>query len=119
MRSFIVAVALGAAFASAPFVQVSHAGTTTKLVAKGAHPVKGTISSIDGTTVVVSVANKKTGTTKDQKIKTDDSTKITLDGKDAKLADLKAGQLVEVTRGEGKGAAAATIAATSAADAAK
>ena len=86
-------------------------------LAKGeghAHGVKGTISSVDADTVTVSVTDKK-GAAKDHKVKTDSNTKITLDGKDAKLTDLKAGQTVTVTPGSGHGAPAAAIDATSAA----
>jgi len=115
MRS-LAALALGAALCLTPVVV--HADvigrTHVQQVEKKAHVMKGTISSIDGETVVVSVTSKKTGDKKDHKVKTDSNTKITLDGKDAKLSDLKAGQEVAVTPGAEKGAAASEIEATSA-----
>jgi len=76
--------------------------------------VKGTFSSMDGNTLMVSVTNKKTGDKKDHKIKTDSSTKVTLDGKDATLTDLKAGQELKITPGANKGDPASEIEATSA-----
>ena len=120
MRSLAVVLALGIAFSATPLLQAAHAGQThaQKVQAKK-RTVKGTVSSVDGETVVVSVTNKKTGATKDRKIKTDDKTKVTLDGKEAKLSDLKAGQQVVITPGDEKGAAASEIAATSASDSGK
>lgn len=116
MRTLAV-LALGAALSFAPFAQAGTTGQAhVQKVAdsgKKAHHMKGTISSIDGDTVVVSVTNKS-GTAKDHKVKTDSNTKITLDGKDAKLSDLKSGQEVTVTPGAEKGAAASEIEATSA-----
>ena len=125
MRS-LAALALGAALFVTPVI--AHAdnigGAQVKQIddtpaPKKVHHMKGTISSIDGETVVVSVTNKKTGDKKDHKVKTDDKTKITLDGKDAKLTDLKEGQEVAITPGTEKGAAASEIEATTAAPAAK
>jgi hypothetical protein len=117
MRSFLVAVALGAAFSFTPCVMAGNNGVAhTKLVkeAKGHHGMKGTISSVNADSVVVSVTDKK-GTAKDHTIKTDSNTKITLDGKDAKVTDLKAGQEVTITPGAAHGDPAAAIDATSAA----
>jgi hypothetical protein len=116
MRS-LAALALGAALCFTPVI--AHAdnigGTHVKQVQeKKARHMKGAISSIDGETVVVSVT-KKDGSKADRKCKTDSNTKITLDGKEAKLSDLKAGQEVAVTLGTEKGAAASEIEATSAA----
>ena len=119
MRSLIAVAILGVAFSSAPMV-FAGANSTVKTVAdkekKAGHGLKGTVSGVDGTTVTVTTTNKKSGKTKDVKVMTDDKTKVTLDGKEAKLADLKAGQMVSVTPGEGgKDAAASQIEATSAA----
>ena len=116
MRSLAAVLALGAAFTLTPVIaQAAPAQAHVQAVQKKVHTTKGTVSSVDGDTVVVSVENKKTGTSKDHKIKTDSNTKVTLDGKDAKVSDLKAGMLVTITPGEGKGAAASQIEATSAA----
>lgn len=117
MRSLAVVLALGMAFSAVPFLPAAHAAQphAQKVQAKK-RTIKGTVSSVDGETVVVTVTNKKTGNTRDRKIKTDDKTKVTLDGKDAKLSDLKAGQEVVITPGEERGAPASEIAATSASD---
>jgi hypothetical protein len=115
MRKLAAVVALGAALSLTPVIHADNiAGTHVKQVQeKKHHGMKGTISSIDGDTVVVSSTNPK-GEKKDHKVKTDASTKITLDGKDAKLSDLKAGQDVSITPGQGHGAPALAIEATSA-----
>jgi hypothetical protein len=114
MRSFVAALALGAALSFAPCVHAGTSGNPVKQVEeKKHHAMKGTVSSVDGQTVVVSVTNKD-GKAKDHKIKTDSNTKVTLDGKDAKLSDLKAGQEVSVTMGAAHGDPAAAIDATSA-----
>jgi hypothetical protein len=119
MRSLAAALTVAAAISFAPLAQAaitSHTGVqqladdTTKKV----HHMKGTISSVDGMTVVVSSTNKA-GVAKDHKIKTDDKTKITLDGKTAALSDLKAGQEVTITPGAAHGDPASEIEATSAA----
>lgn len=114
MRKFAVAVALGAAFVLTPVIPASFsaAAQVKQVQAKTPKPVKGTISSVDSDSVVVSVTNKN-GDKKDRTFKTDSNTKITLDGKDAKLSDLKAGETVSVVRGTGKNAPAAEINATS------
>ena len=118
MRSLAAALTVAAAISFAPLAQAAittHTGVqqlADDATQKKVHHMKGTISSVDGETVVVSVTNKS-GVAKDHKVKTDDKTKITLDGKDAKLSDLKAGQEVSVTPGAEKGAAASEIAATS------
>lgn len=116
MRTLAAALTLGVAFSVAPFVQSAHAGQThVQQVQAKKHMMKGTFSSMDGDTLMVSVTNKKTGDKKDHKIKTDSSTKVTLDGKDAKLTDLKAGQELKITPGAAKGDPASEIEATSAA----
>jgi len=122
MRS-LAALALGAALCLSPVIHADViGGAHVKQIddtPKKVHHMKGTISSVDGETVVVSVTNKKTGDKKDHKVMTDDKTKITLDGKDAKLSDLAANQEVVITPGAEKGAPASEIEATSAAPAAK
>jgi hypothetical protein len=116
MRTLAAALTLGIAFSLAPLIQSAHAGQAhvqqVQAKKKGPH---GTVSSVDGDTLVISVTNKQ-GEKKDRKIKTDSSTKVTLDGKEAKLSDLKAGQMVKVTPGANRGDPASEIEATSASD---
>lgn len=117
MRSLATVLALCIAFSAAPFVQPAHAGQVhVQQVQKKKRVIKGTLSSIDGDTLMVSVLNKKTNEKKDRKIKTDDKTKVTLDGKDAKLSDLKAGQELKITPGDNRGDPASEIEATSASE---
>ena len=119
MRTLAAALTVAAAISFAPLAQAA-IGTPTGVqkladdtTTKKVHHMKGTVSSVDGMTVVVSSTNKA-GVAKDHKVKTDDKTKITLDGKEAKLSDLKAGQEVTVTPGAAHGDPAAEIVATSA-----
>ncbi|MGE5608099.1 MAG: hypothetical protein ACM359_02490 [Bacillota bacterium] len=63
---------------------------------KDAKTVAGQIVKVDGSKITV----KSKGTdAKETTITVDDKTKITVDGKSAKLADLKEGQHVKVTPG--------------------
>ena len=96
-------IALVAAFALLGFTAFTHAEAAPKhKVAKG-HLVK-----VDGTSLTYKAGRKGTG--KEHTIKTDDSTKVTLDDKEAKLADLKEGVYLEITEEKG---VATTIAASS------
>src|SRR5258708_14333609 len=119
MRSLAAALTVAAAISFAPLAQAAItsqtgvqqlADDTTK---KPVHHMKGTISSVDGMTVVVSSTNKA-GVAKDHKVKTDDKTKITLHRKTTALSDLKAGQEVTITPGAAHGDPASQIEATSA-----
>ena len=117
MRTLAAALALGVAFSITPFVAPAHAGQThVQQVQAKKHAMKGTLSSIDGDTLMVSMTNKKTVEKKDHKVKTDSNTKVTLDGKDAKLTDLKAGQELKITPGANRGDPASEIEATSASE---
>ena len=71
-----------------------------KMPADGSKPIKGQIVSVaaDGTSVVVMTLGKK-GT--EVTVTTDKDTKVTIDGAEAKLADLKKDQWVVVTPGIG------------------
>jgi hypothetical protein len=114
MRSFVAALALGAALSFAPCVHAGTSGNPIKQVEeKKHHGMKGTVSSVDGETVVVTSTNKD-GKAKEHKFKTDSNTKVTLDGAEAKLSSLKAGQEVTVTPGAKHGDPVAAIDATSA-----
>jgi hypothetical protein len=67
---------------------------------KGAPPaktttLKGKVVKVDGKSVVVSTGKKNA--TKEVTVATDDKTVVTIEGKDAKLADLQPGQKVVVT----------------------
>lgn len=113
MRVLAAALTLGVAASFVPFVQSAQAGQAhVHQVQQKQHARKGTISSIDGDNLVVSITNKQ-GDKKDRTFKTDSNTKVTLDGKEAKLADLKAGQSVKVTPGDTKNDPVVAIAATS------
>ena len=70
--------------------------------------LSGKITKVTAKTIVLVDENKKSHT-----VRTDAKTKVMLDGKDATMSDLKAGQTVEVTPAKG---IAASIDATSAAD---
>lgn len=63
-------------------------------------PVRGQIMSVaaDGTSVVIMTAGK---TASEMTITTDAKTKVTVDGADAKLTDLKKDFYVQVTSGSG------------------
>lgn len=116
MRSLAVALTLGVAVSFVSFVQSAQADQVhVQHMQAKKRVMKGTLSSIDGDTLTVSVLSKKTGEKKDHKVTADDKTKITLDGKDAKLSDLKAGQTLKITPGDNKGDPASEIEATSAA----
>lgn len=94
MRLFAAVLAVAVALAFAPFVQAGH-----KALAAGAkghdHPVRGKVVKVEGSTLTIQVKHK--GETTERQIQTNNSTKVTLDGKDVKLADLKAGERVTVT----------------------
>ena len=95
MRLIAAVLAVAVALTFAPFVQAGPKG----LKAGGsAHSrtITGKVVKLSGTTLTVEVTNKK-GQTKDRQIKTDDKTKVLLDGKTIALSDLKAGQSVEIT----------------------
>lgn len=93
MRLFAAVLAVAVALAFAPFVQAGPKG----LKARGsAHTITGKVVKVSGTTLTIEFTNKK-GQTKDRQVKTDDKTKVLLDGKTIALSDLKAGQSVEIT----------------------
>lgn len=71
---------------------------------------KGTFVKVDGTDVVMTM--KHGDVTKDRTFKTDDKTVVTIDGKDGKLADLKVGMMLEITRPIGDNSPATKIVAT-------
>jgi hypothetical protein len=62
-------------------------------------PLKGKVVKVDGTNVVVST--EVGGEKKEVTVATDDKTVVTVDGKDAKLADLKADMDVTITPATG------------------
>jgi len=58
----------------------------------------GTVVKVDGANVTVKVADKEAVVpTKEVVVATDEKTAVTVDGKEAKVADLKAGMAVTVT----------------------
>lgn len=114
MRFLAAALTLGVAVTFVPFPQSAQAAVAhVQHVQAKKRLIKGTISSIDGDTVHISYTNKN-GDKKERKVKTDSNTKVTLDGKEAKLAELKEGQTVKVTPGDNRGDPASEIEATTA-----
>jgi hypothetical protein len=68
--------------------------------AKADKPAKGTgirgkVVKVDGTNLVVTTGKK--GQETEKTVVTDDKTVVTIEGKEGKLADLKAGQVVRIT----------------------
>lgn len=100
MRLFAAVLVSALMFGLAPSVHAAHKNLAADSAAASGQQkhraVHGTVVKVDGSTLVISVTNKN-GQTRDRKIKTDDKTKVTVDGKDAKLADLKAGEKVTIT----------------------
>ena len=77
---------------------------------KGPRGVTGKIVKIDGDKITVKTHARKGAEGKEVVVTTDDNTVFTLDGKDAKLADLKADMYVYAT--PAKGTATKVIAST-------
>jgi hypothetical protein len=75
--------------------------------AKEAKPktTKGHFVKVDGQVLTYKGGAKGTG--KEHTVKIDDKTKVTIDGKDAKVADLKADAVIDVTEVEGTATAIA------------
>ena len=59
--------------------------------------LKGAVVKVDGTNLVIKAGKEGKETT----VSTNNETKVTIEGKDAKLADLKADQVVTVSPAEG------------------
>ncbi|MDB5333670.1 MAG: hypothetical protein JWP03_4821 [Phycisphaerales bacterium] len=76
------------------FSSFVHAADTTKNTPKdGKHA--GHFVKVDGKNLVYKAG--KQGKGKEYEVATDDKTKVTIDGKDGKLDDIKEGTLIEVT----------------------
>jgi hypothetical protein len=93
--------ALLVSFALLGFVSVAQAAKGGGK--KGAGAVNGAVASVaaDSKSITVKVKDKATNETKEVVVAVDDNTKYTLDGADAKLADIKAGHRVKVTPATG------------------
>ena len=89
MRRFVALLVLVCMFAFAGFVHAADAKT-----GKSA-PKKGIFEKVDGKNLYYKGGAKGTG--QEWYLATDDKTKVTIDGKDAALADLKAGQVLTFT----------------------
>jgi hypothetical protein len=104
--------ALLVSFALLGFVSVAQAARGGKKAANGVNgAVVSVASETTPKTITIKVKEKATGETKEVTVTVDDSTKYTLDGADAKLTDIKAGQRVKVTPATGT---ATAVAATTA-----
>ena len=66
-----------------------------------ARGLRGQVVKVDGTNLVIKTMAGRGAEAKEVTVATDDKTVVTLDGKEAKLADLKAGTNVNVTPAEG------------------
>jgi hypothetical protein len=66
---------------------------------KPAHPagLRGKVVKVDGANVVIMTRARDAKEGKEVTVATDDKTAVTIDGKDAKVADLKAGMYVSIT----------------------
>jgi len=86
----------------AAVVILSFAGSVLAQTAtRPARGLRGTIVKVDGTNVVVKTMARGGAESKEVTVATDDKTAVTIEGKEAKVADLKAGLLVNVTPTEG------------------
>jgi hypothetical protein len=89
MKSFGILLAALAIFA---FTGVTQAAKKNK----GDGPVIGSITNIDGNTLKITTLGNKKNPGEEKTFTVDDKTTIFLDGKEAKLTDLKAGQGVTI-----------------------
>jgi hypothetical protein len=87
-----------AAVAVLGFVGMAMAQEAPKEKPKGLY---GKIVKVEGTDVTVKTMARRGTEGKEVVVKTDDKTVVTIDGKDAKFADLKEGYFVRVTPAEG------------------
>jgi hypothetical protein len=103
LRTMVGVLAVAVALSFAGLALAQDKGKAKGDGGKKAAVVRGVVASIDADKKTVTVtAKQKDGTTKDVVVETDDNTKVTVDGKDATFADLKAGMKVTVTPAEGK-----------------
>ena len=109
MRIATAALAIAIVFALCPATHAKDKNSGTDTGTGGGKSITGTVVSVSGTALTVSVTNKK-GKSKERHIKTNDKTKITLDGKEAKLSELKKDEQVSITLAHGL---ASEISATS------
>ena len=96
MRKLFVAVI--AASLVSPVLAAQPLNKTVAPLAAGEKKAKalhGAVVKVDGDKLTIKVKDKETV------VATDANTKVTIEGKDAKLADLKADQVVTVTPAEG------------------
>ena len=100
MRLATAALAVAMIFALSPAAHAKGKNSNNDTSTGGDKSITGTVVSVSGTSLTVSVTNKK-GKSKERHIKTNDKTKITLDGKEAKLSELKKDEQVSVTLAHG------------------
>lgn len=101
----LVAMLAMVAFVGSITGLVMAADTKPKIVT-----LKGTVVKVDGKVITMKMAD----TNKDRPLNTDDKTVVTIDGKDAKVADLQPGMKIEGTRPLGDSTPATKIVATTA-----
>ena len=89
MRRLVALIVLVCVFAFAGFVNAADARTGKTA------PKKGVFEKVDGKNIYYKGGEKGKG--QEWYLPTDDKTKVTIDGKDAALADLKTGQVLAFT----------------------
>ena len=92
MRLLSAFLALALVCAFSPLLQAADKTTDASTAAKS---IAGTVVKVSGHKLTLTVTSRK-GKTRERSVKVDDKTKITLDGAEAKLSDLKKDQQVTV-----------------------
>lgn len=85
-------------------VSLAFAADDAKPAHKPFDGVRGKIAKVDGANVTVTTMNRETKETKDVVVATDDKTAVKIDGKEAKVADLKEGMYAKITPATGTAA---------------
>lgn len=100
MRFATAALAIAIVFTLCPSAHAKGKNSATDTGTAGDKSINATVVSVSGTSLTVSVTNKK-GKSRERHVKTNEKTKITLDGKEAKLSELKKDEQVSITLAHG------------------
>lgn len=98
MSRWSLCLALVAVLALAGFASAAKAGKSAK---KAKDVVNGTVVRVESEKLVIHTKANRNAADEEQTIQTDKDTKVTVDGKEGKLADLAAGMTVKVTPAKG------------------